>query len=180
MSVSDQTQKSLEKVGLTSYEIKSFVALIKSGENTASDLSKQCGVPYSKIYEVLSVLEEKGWIGSDKSRPTKYFAKSPNSALQTTKQRIEEDFAKNEKIILNDLNPIYKKSGTAERPDIWVLTGTMNIATRILDMIETFPARWMVKSNQALVQPIINRRHVYKSKLGAGLLTAMSRFYCTS
>ena len=118
MSVSDQTQKSLEKVGLTSYEIKSFVALIKSGENTASDLSKQCGVPYSKIYEVLGVLEEKGWIGSDKSRPTKYFAKSPNSALQTTKQRIEEDFAKNEKTILNDLNPIYKKSGTAERPDL--------------------------------------------------------------
>ena len=116
MSVSDQTQKSLEKVGLTSYEIKSFVSLIKTGESTASDLSKQCGVPYSKIYEVLSVLEEKGWIGSDKSRPTKYFAKSPNSALQTTKQRIEEDFAKNEKIILNDLNPIYKKSGTAERP----------------------------------------------------------------
>jgi len=137
MSVSDQTQKSLEKVGLTSYEIKSFVALIKSGENTASDLSKQSGVPYSKIYEVLSILEEKGWIGSDKSRPTKYFAKSPNSALQTTKHRIEEDFAKNEKTILNDLNPIYKKSGTAERPDIWVLTGTMNIATRILEMIDT-------------------------------------------
>jgi len=39
MSVSDQTQKSLEKVGLTSYEIKSFVALIKSGESSASDLS---------------------------------------------------------------------------------------------------------------------------------------------
>jgi len=137
MSVSDQTQKSLEKVGLTSYEIKSFVSLIKSGESTASDLSKQSGVPYSKIYEVLSILEEKGWIGSDKSRPTKYFAKSPNSALQTTKQRIEQDFAKNEKIILGDLNPIYKKSGTAERPDIWVLTGTMNIATRILEMIDT-------------------------------------------
>jgi len=137
MSVSDQTQKSLEKVGLTSYEIKSFVALIKSGGNTASDLSKQSGVPYSKIYEVLSVLEGKGWIGSDKSRPTKYFAKSPNSALQTTKQRIADEFAKNEKIILNDLNPIYKKSGTAERPDIWVLTGTMNIATKIFEMIET-------------------------------------------
>ena len=137
MSVSDQTQKSLEKIGLTGYEIKTFTSLLKTGEMTASDLSKQSGVPYSKIYEILGMLEEKGWIGSDKSRPTKYFAKSPNSALQTTKQKIEEDFAKNEKTILNDLNPIYKKSGTAERPDIWVVTGTMNIATRILEMIET-------------------------------------------
>ena len=75
-----------------------------------------------KIYEVLGGLEEKGWIGSDNSRPTKYFAKSPNSALQTTKQKLEEDFAKNEKTILNNLNPIYKKSGTAEKPDIWVIT----------------------------------------------------------
>jgi len=137
MSVSDQTRKSLEKVGLTGYEIKTFTSLLKTGELTASDLSQHSGVPYSKIYEVLGMLEEKGWIGSDKSRPTKYFAKSPNSALQTTKQKIEEDFAKNEKTILNDLNPIYKKSGTAERPDIWVLTGTMNIATKIFEMIET-------------------------------------------
>jgi len=87
MSVSDQTQKSLEKVGLTSYEIKSFVALIKSGENTASDLSKQCGVPYSKIYEVLSVLEEKGWIGSDKSRPQNIL---PNLPILHYKQQSKE------------------------------------------------------------------------------------------
>ena len=63
VSISDQTQKSLEKVGLTSYEIKSFVALIKSAETTASDLSKQSGVPYSKIYEVLISFDEKGLIG---------------------------------------------------------------------------------------------------------------------
>jgi len=81
MSVSDQTRKSLEKVGLTGYEIKTFTSLLKTGELTASNLSQQSGVPYSKIYEVLSSLEEKGWIGSDKSRPTKYFSKSPNSAL---------------------------------------------------------------------------------------------------
>ena len=66
MSVSDQTQKSLEKIGLTGYEIKTFISLLKTGEFTASDLSKQSGVPYSKIYEVLGMLEEKGWIGSDK------------------------------------------------------------------------------------------------------------------
>ena len=154
MSVSDQTQKSLEKIGLTGYEIKTFTSLLKTGELTASDLSKQSGVPYSKIYEVLGILEEKGWIGSDKSRPTKYFAKSPNSALQTTKQKLEEDFAKNEKTILNDLNPIYKKSGTAEKPDIWVITGTMNIATRILEMIDT--CREEVLIAIVLLSPILS------------------------
>ena len=49
MSISDQTQKSLEKVGLTRYEIKTFTSLLRNGELIASELSEKCTVPYSKI-----------------------------------------------------------------------------------------------------------------------------------
>ena len=73
MNLSDKTRKALEKIGLTSYEIKTYSSLLKTGPITASDLSQKSGVPYSKIYEVLGTLEEKGWIGSDDSRPTQYF-----------------------------------------------------------------------------------------------------------
>jgi len=59
MSVSDQTQKSLEEIGLAGYEIKAFTTLIKTGELTASNLSQQCGVAYSRIYDVLAELEKK-------------------------------------------------------------------------------------------------------------------------
>ena len=92
MSISDKVRKSLEKVGLTSYEIRTYTALVNSGELNASELSQKSGVPYSKIYEILGILEEKGWIGSDDSRPTKYFAKSPTTALETTKQSLDSEF----------------------------------------------------------------------------------------
>jgi len=137
MSISDKTKKSLEKIGLTSYEIKTFSALLKTGELTASDLSQKSGVPYSKIYEVLGTLEEKNWISSDDSRPTKYFAKSPSTGLESTKQKMENDFLKNQSIILNELVPLYEKSGTSEKPDIWVISGALNIAAKILEMVET-------------------------------------------
>ena len=137
MSISDNTRKALEKIGLTSYEIRTFSSLLKAGELTASDLSQKSGVPYSKIYEVLGTLEEKGWIGSDDSRPTKYFAKSPATGIETTKQRLESEFSKNQGIILNELVPLYEKSGTSERPDIWVLSGAVNIAAKILEMVES-------------------------------------------
>ena len=137
MSISDKTRKALEKIGLTSYEIRTFSSLLKSGELTASDLSQKSGVPYSKIYEVLGTLEEKGWIGSDDSRPTKYFAKSPSTGLESTKQKMESNFSKNQNVILNELVPLYEKSGTSERPDIWVLSGAVNIATKILEMVES-------------------------------------------
>ena len=76
--------------------------MLKGGELTASDISQKSGVPYSKIYEVLGTLEEKGWVCSDDSRPTKYFAKSPATALETTKQKQEQDFKENQNVILNE------------------------------------------------------------------------------
>ena len=41
MSISDKTRKSLEKIGLTSYEIRTFSSLLKTGELTASDLESK-------------------------------------------------------------------------------------------------------------------------------------------
>jgi len=137
MSISDKTRKALEQIGLTSYEIRTFTSLLKSGELTASDLSQKSGVPYSKIYEILGSLEEKGWIGSDDSRPTKYFAKSPTTALDVTKQKSDTEFKDNQNVILNELVPLYEKSGSSERPDIWVLSGAVNIVAKILEIIES-------------------------------------------
>jgi sugar-specific transcriptional regulator TrmB len=137
MSLSDKTRKALEKVGLTSYEIKTYASLLKTGPITASDLSQKSGVPYSKIYEVLGTLEEKGWIGSDDSRPTQYFAKSPATAIQSTKQLFESDFQNSEDTIIKELTPLYEQSGTSERPDIWIISGVINIATKILEMVDS-------------------------------------------
>ena len=149
MSISDKTKKALEKIGLTSYEIRTFSALLKAGEQTASELSQKSGVPYSKIYEVLGTLEEKSWIGSDNSRPTKYFAKSPSTGLENTKQKIESNFLQNQNVILNELVPLYEKSGTSEKPDIWVLSGSANIATKILEMVESCRNEVMIVLPQA-------------------------------
>ena len=149
MNISDKTRRALEKIGLTSYEIRTFTALLKDGELTASDLSQKSGVPYSKIYEVLGTLEEKGWIGSDNSRPTKYFAKSPSTGLETTKQNQEKNFSENQNIILSELVPLYEKSGTSEKPEIWVLSGAVNITSKILEMVESCRKEVMIAIPEA-------------------------------
>ena len=167
MSFSDKTRKALEKLGLTSYEIRTYTALLKSGKINASDLSQKSGVPYSKIYEVLGSLEEKGWIGSDDSRPTEYFAKSPATALETTKQKQEQDFKENQNVILNELIPLYEKSGTSERPDIWVLSGTVNIASKILEMVESCKNEVMIalpKAGEDLVKQALPKLRLLHDK----------------
>ena len=149
MSVSDKTKKSLENIGLTSYEIRSYTTLLKQGEINASEISEKSGVPYSKIYEVLGTLEEKGWIGSDDSRPTKYFAKSPTTALETTKQSVENEFLKNRNVILTELTSLYEKSGTSEKPDIWVISGAMNIVAKIMELVENCRSEVLIAIPQA-------------------------------
>ena len=149
MSVSDKTKKSLENIGLTSYEIRSYTTLLKEREINASEISEKSGVPYSKIYEVLGTLEEKGWIGSDDSRPTKYFAKSPTTALETTKQSVENEFLKNQSVILTELTSLYEKSGTSEKPDIWVISGAMNIVAKIMELVENCRSEVLIAIPQA-------------------------------
>ena len=167
MSISDKTRKSLDKIGLTSYEIRTFSSLLKAGELTASDLSQKSGVPYSKIYEVLGSLEEKSWVGSDDSRPTKYFAKSPATALDATKQRLDTEFKENQNVVLNELIPLYEKSGTSERPDIWVLSGTVNIASKILEMVESCKNEVLIalpKASEDLVKQALPKLRLLHDK----------------
>ena len=167
MNISDKTRKSLEKIGLTGYEIKTFTSLLTVKQLTASEMSQKSGVPYSKIYEVLGTLEEKGWIGSDDSRPTKYFAKSPLTGIETTKQKMESDFLQNQNVILNELVPLYEKSGTSEKPDIWVLSGTINIATKILEMVENCKNEVMIalpEASQALVKQALPKLRLLHDK----------------
>ena len=97
MSISDKTKKSLEKIGLTSYEIRAYTTLIKDGESNASEISQNSGVPYSKIYEILGTLEEKGWIGSYDSRlqqiaPGVIWIMALLSVLLSSESLFDEDY----------------------------------------------------------------------------------------
>jgi sugar-specific transcriptional regulator TrmB len=136
MSISDKSRKAMESLGLTSYEIKVYLSLLERGSTTASDISKKSSVPYSKIYEVLNSLEDKGWLESDSSRPQKFFPKSPITALEAMKVRIESSIRDSKNMIMSELMPIYEKSGLRERPEIWVVMGVYNIAAKIGEIIQ--------------------------------------------
>src|ERR1044072_1863451 len=136
MSVSDKSRKAMESLGLTGYEIKVYLSLLEMGSMTASEISKRSGVPYSKIYEVLNSLEDKGWLESSSSRPQKFFPKSPLTAIEAIRMRIESGLKDNETLILGELMPIYEKSGTKERPEIWVARGNYKNVAQVNENIK--------------------------------------------
>lgn len=133
--LSDKAKRAMEAIGLTSYEVKAYTTLLIEGPLIAQELSTRSGVPYSKIYEVLGKLEEKGWVESDNSRPTKFYPKSPATALESMRMRMESEMKEAESVIMSELMPLYSKSGVKERPEIWVLRGLYNIVAKVKEVI---------------------------------------------
>lgn len=136
MEISDKAKKSMESLGLTNYEIRVYLSLLSYGATTAAESSKKSGVPYSKIYDVLNSLYLRGWIYSDNQRPQNFFPKSPSNAVESMMMEIENNLRNNKNIIINELMPMYEKTGLKEKPDIWVVSGLYNIATKVTEIIQ--------------------------------------------
>jgi sugar-specific transcriptional regulator TrmB len=136
LTISDVARRSLQEFGLTDYEIRSYTSLLEIGPATASELSEACGVPYSKIYEVLGSLEKKGWIESEHGRPSKYYPKPPSVAMEIARSQLEMTFKTNETLVLQELQPLYEKKGVRERPDIWIVRGNFNVLAKVRETVE--------------------------------------------
>ena len=149
-TVSEKTKKILQDLGLTDYEIKAYFRLLSAPGVQASEVSKGSDVPVSKIYEVLSNLERKGWVESQNSRPTRYFPKSPSTALQALKMKMEAELKSNEDHLLSELMPIYEQKETQERPDIWIIRGDYNIIAKISESIDRCKKELLVVIPSAL------------------------------
>jgi sugar-specific transcriptional regulator TrmB len=165
MSISDKSRKAMESLGLTGYEIRVYMALLEYGQMTAAAISKTASVPYSKIYEVLNSLEDNGWLESDSSRPQKFFPKSPTSALDAMKMRMENVIRDNQNLIESELMPIYEKSGMKEKPEIWVVRGIYNIAAKVNEIIQSAEQELLIAMPQVaeeiakLTQPLLRTTH---------------------
>lgn len=134
-TVSGKVEKALREIGLTEYESQAYLSLIASGELTAGAVSKSTSIPYSKVYSVLDSLEQKGWIEIRGGRPRLYYPKAPDEALRSELQRLENRFEEYQKLIVDELQPIYEQRKIKEKPEIWVIRGAANIASNINEII---------------------------------------------
>jgi len=131
LSISEDARQVLREIGLNAYEIDVYVALLEGGQMTAMEISKKAKVPYSKIYEVLNSLKDKGWIKSVETRPTKYYPIPPLEALATAKLRLEDKYVGWEQTITSELQPLYEKRELVERPDILILRGQQAVMAKL-------------------------------------------------
>jgi sugar-specific transcriptional regulator TrmB len=142
--ISQEARKVLRELGLTDYETRSYLALLEKGVLTASQVSGDADVPYSKVYETLTSLERKGWIETEHGRPTRYYPKAPSEALAKMKLQLEDRVKAWEKTILNELEPFYEQREIREKPDIWILRGEFNTLAKLKEIVENTKNELMI------------------------------------
>lgn len=72
----------LTRLGLTSYEAKAYLALLRRDSSTAAQAARLANVPRQRIYDVLASLVDKGLASTRPGQVAKYAAVAPELALE--------------------------------------------------------------------------------------------------
>lgn len=161
MSIDENTRSALKEMGLNAYEIDAYLALLEYGQMTAMEISREAKVPYSKMYEVLNSLKEKGWIKSNETRPFKYYPVPPLEATRFTKLRLEDKYLSWENTVAETLQPLYEKRELVERPDMLILRGQQAVLSKLEEVLGkatkevVIAAPEFAKPMIALAQPLL-------------------------
>ncbi len=164
MSLDENTREVLREMGLNAYEVDAYSTLLRSGQLTAMEISREAKVPYSKIYEVLNSLKEKSWIKSSETRPFKYFPVPPVEATASTKLRLEDKYLGWEQTIAETLQPLYEKRELVERPDILILHGEQAVVTKLEEVLKKANKEIMIAA-PVFAKPIISSADQFLASL---------------
>lgn len=99
-------------LGISRTDLKIYSVLLLEGQMSARDLSEKLGISYTKIYTILSRLEEKGWIRRLGKKPALYEAVPLRDLWSNIKKLIETKIAEFEKNFIEPLSSMLSNSST--------------------------------------------------------------------
>ena len=100
----------LQRLGLTSYEARAYLALLRRDSSTAAETARLGGLPRQRVYDVLSSLVEKGLASTRPGKAVKYAATPPEQGLASLIAQHRQQLTELERdtaAMLDSLTPAY-------------------------------------------------------------------------
>ncbi|WP_297417878.1 TrmB family transcriptional regulator [Thermococcus sp.] len=129
----DEIIDKLQKLGLTKYESVAYITLLKLGPSKATDVTKESGIPHTRVYDVLSSLHRKGFVDVMQGSPRLYKPVNPEVVLEKIKEDFIEDIEKLKGAFLD----LYREAHGEDLPEIWTIQGFDNTVERAEYVIRT-------------------------------------------
>jgi sugar-specific transcriptional regulator TrmB len=151
----------LEKLGLSEYEARLFVAAVIKGHGTADDLAELSMVPRTSAYKALQALEDKGFVTSSTGRPTIYHPSDLDELRKRIMTELDETFDK-----LTTVKGLLSEKGTPQL--VYTISGKKRVMAKIGEMMDTSKRRLLV-SSPMMKEIRAEHGHRFKEALNRGV-----------
>jgi DNA-binding MarR family transcriptional regulator len=121
----------LKDLGLTEYEAKVYITLVRLNSGNVSEIAHESDVPRPKIYETLSELEKKDLVEIQFGKPRRYRPTTPEVAIEKLAQKYHDAT----ELAIKNLKNLKKIEIGRPEEVIWTLRGGEQIINRIQSML---------------------------------------------
>lgn len=123
--------ESLERLGLSNYEARVFIALQKLGVGTAKEVHDLAAVPRSQVYGAAESLEERGLVELQRSTPLRYRP----VGLDEARERLTSAIERETEHAFDYLDGVRSENSVGEsRGDVWTVRGREPVANRVVEL----------------------------------------------
>jgi sugar-specific transcriptional regulator TrmB len=139
LNVEEREVAALQRLGLTEYEARIYLALARMGPIKASEVSFFGNVPRTKTYGAIRELEKKSLLSIIPGKPEIYAVRSPSEVLMPLVTRLESDVTESTNLvhklaITYESNVIVRSQHPKEAKEMWVIEGRANVLAKMNEL----------------------------------------------
>lgn len=135
----ERATRTLESIGLSSYEARGYVALVAHGFGSAETIAETARIPRTSAYKVLQSLCNKGFAISTRGRPTIFKPEAPGKVKERVIDHLEDTFAK-----LDLLHEVLRKKGEPQL--VYTIQGKPRVLEKIGELLDKASETFMVST----------------------------------
>ena len=129
----------LQALGLTEWESKTYLALLEDSPATGYAIAKRAGIARSKIYEVLASLVARNVVGVSRSEPQLYGPIPPRQLVSRLRTQFNENLDRAEEALVD------YASGSEVNSVIWDIQGRSAILERARTLVNQAENRLLIE-----------------------------------
>lgn len=135
----ERATRTLESIGLSSYEARGYIALVAHGYGSAETIAATAKIPRTSAYKVLQSLCSKGFAISTRGRPTIFKPEAPGKVKDRVIDHLNDTFGK-----LDVLHEVLRDKG---EPQLVYTIGTkLRVLEKIGELLDKATESFMVST----------------------------------
>jgi HTH-type transcriptional regulator, sugar sensing transcriptional regulator len=135
----ERATRTLESIGLSSYEARGYIALVAHGYGSAETIAETAKIPRTSAYKVLQALCQKGFAISTRGRPTIFKPEAPSKVKNRVMEHLEETFTK-----LDLLHEVLRDKGEPQL--VYTITAKARVLEKIGELLDKASESFIVST----------------------------------